>query len=167
MVNLAKLAKSKSGIQVRLGGKDPQPVFIVMNTEDGPAVDICHDLEKYPYPIKENTGDMLVAPDLVEHINPLNKGFIKFMNECWRILKINGRFLIATPYAGSIGYFQDPGHVNPCNEATWYYFDPMQGNGVLFQIYKPKPWKMVKIAWVPTGNMEVLLEKRPVDKFNE
>jgi len=165
MINLAKLSKLKGRVQLKLGGNDPQPGFIVMNAEAGPAVDICHDFETYPYPIEDNAVDMLVAPDLVEHINPLNKGFIKFMNECWRILKINGQFLISTPYAGSMGYFQDPCHVNPCNEATWYYFDPLQTNGVLYQIYKPKPFKMVKIAWVPTGNMEVLLEKRPVDKL--
>jgi len=167
MKDIKVLAKEKTRIQIRLGGKEPQVGFVVMNSEPGPAVDICHDLEKYPYPIPDNSVDMLVAPDLVEHLNPHNKGFIKFMDECWRILKINGQFLIATPYAGSTAYFQDPTHCNPCNEATWYYFDPMKFDGALYRIYKPKPYRIVKAAWVQSGNMEVLLEKRPMDKSYE
>jgi len=165
MKRFKELVREKTRVQVKLGGRDSQPGFIIMNDEAGPAVDICHDFEKYPYPIPSDSVDMLVAPDLVEHINPANKGMIKWMNECWRILKLNGEFLIATPYAGSMGYYQDPCHVNPCNEATWYYFDPMQANGTLYSVYRPKPFKIIKTAWVQTGNMEVLLAKRPLDKI--
>lgn len=164
---LRKMIKVENRVQIRLGGTEAQPGFIVMNTDPGIYVDICHDLETYPYPLPENSVDMLVAPDLIEHINPHRKGFIKFMDECWRVLKVNGEFLIATPYAGSMAFYQDPTHCNPCNEATWSYFDPMKIDGVLYRIYKPKPWKIVKAAFVESGNMEVLLAKRPMDKSYE
>ena len=76
--------------------------------------------------------------------------------------------MIAVPYAGSQGYFQDPTHCNPCNEVTWAYFDPLDRSG-LWGIYKPKPWKIIadSLSWNVNGNMEVVLEKRLIDKSYE
>ena len=37
-------------------------------------------------------------------------GFIRFMDEVWRILKPEGQFMISIPFAGSTGYWQDPSH---------------------------------------------------------
>ena len=91
--------------------------------------------------------------------------FLAFMDECWRILKPDGQFMIAVPYAGSTGYFQDPTHVNPINEVTWAYFDPLEPNtdGQLYRIYEPKPWKIGPSAWNQFGNIETLLIKRRED----
>lgn len=164
MSQIDDIIRVKARVQLHLGGNLPSPGFIVMSEESGAAVDIRHSFDQFPYPLKDSTVDLLVAPDLVEHINPIKKGFIHFMDECWRILKPGAQFMIATPYAGSKAYYQDPTHCNPCNEATFYYFDPMRANGVLYSLYKPKPWKIVKIAWANQGNMEVLLEKRLLDK---
>ena len=58
--------------------------------------------------------------------------FLTFMNECWRLLKPEGRLMFALPYGVSNGFVQDPTHVNPCNEATWQYFDPKYS---LYYIY--------------------------------
>jgi len=82
--------------------------------------------------------------------------FIRFMNECWRMLKDGGRFAIGVPYGRSDGMLQDPTHINFINEATWQYFSPEHG---LFYIYRPLPWKIIQNTWMQTGNMEVLLEK--------
>lgn len=89
--------------------------------------------------------------------------FIRFMNEVWRVMKVGGEFAIATPHGYSSGYLQDPTHCNPCNEATWAYFDPEEPNtgGLLYRIYFPSPWKISYIAWEPSANIEVVLVKRP------
>ncbi len=71
------------------------------------------------------------------------------------------------PYAGSPGFWQDPTHINPISENTLAYFDPMDSSG-LWNIYKPKPWKIVNSAFDMTnGFMEVILEKRILDKTYE
>ena len=95
-------------------------------------------------------------------------GFIRFMDEVWRILKPGGQAHHTFPMAGSTGYWQDPTHVNPINEITLAYFDPLakdpSGNFYnLYTIYRPKPWKIVGCAYELNGFMEVAFEKRLVD----
>jgi predicted SAM-dependent methyltransferase len=107
-----------------------------------------------------------IASHLVEHINPHKGGFIKFMDEVWRIMKPKGQFLIAAPHGSSQGYLQDPTHCNQVNEATWAYFDPIINDqpSPLYRIYRPKPWKIENLFWSPAGNMEISLRKRVEDK---
>jgi SAM-dependent methyltransferase len=93
-----------------------------------------------------------------KHLNT----FIRFMDEVWRILEPGGRFIFVVPYAGSLGYWQDPTHVNPINEVTLAYFDPLDLSG-FYRFYKPKPWKIVDNIWNSGGTLEVRLEKRLVD----
>lgn len=96
-------------------------------------------------------------------------GFVRFMDEVWRILKPGGQFINTFPMAGSGGYWQDPTHINPITEVTMAYFDPLAkdpyGNTYhLYTIYRPKPWKIVTAAYGMNGFMEVLMEKRLIDK---
>jgi SAM-dependent methyltransferase len=158
---IKQLINTKANVNIQLGGGSDCPRgFINVDILDLPQVDVVHDLEVIPWPFPDNCADMLVASHLVEHINPHKGGFIKFMDEAWRVMKYGGQFLISTPFAGSYGYFQDPTHINPCNDSTFWYFDPMKNHGSLYNVYKPKPWKVVKEAWDMQGNLEVLLEKR-------
>lgn len=88
--------------------------------------------------------------------------FIKFMNEVWRVMKVGGEFAIAVPHGRSDGFLQDPSHCNAINEARWAYFDPFEPNtqGLLWNIYKPKPWRIKHLTWSPDANIEVVLVKR-------
>lgn len=161
------LIKTKASVNISLGGEDTNSKsFINVDIQKGPLVDVVWDLEDIPWPFPSNCADLLVASHIVEHINPMKMGFIKFMDECWRVLKPGGQMMVATPYAGSLGYWQDPTHVNGCVEVTWYYFDPLQkiGNLDLYHIYKPKPWKVESVAWHEDSNMEVVMIKRKEDK---
>ena len=158
------LLKLKTHININLGAADsPMTGFINVDIQDLPGVDVVWDLEKFPWPFPDNCPDLLIASQLVEHINPHGGIFIKFMDEAWRILKIKGQFMIATPYAGSVGYWQDPTHINGCNELTFAYFDPLDAitGGELYKNYRPLPWHILENSWYNTGNLEVLLEKRP------
>lgn len=151
-------------MNVNLGSSDaPMAGFINVDMQELPGVDIVCDLEKFPWPFPDNSVDLIVASQLVEHINPHGGIFIKFMDEAWRILKAKGQFMIATPYAGSTGYWQDPTHCNGCNELTFAYFDPLDATtgGLLYTNYRPKPWHILENTWTSIGNLEVLLEKRP------
>lgn len=160
-MSIKKLIREKAQVNIQLGGgKDCPRGFINIDILDTPQVDIVHDLEQTPWPLPDECADMLVASHLVEHINPAKGGFLKFMDEAWRVSKVGSSFLISTPFAGSYGYFQDPTHVNPCNDATFWYFDPMKNYGSLYNVYKPKPWKIKAEAWDMQGNLEVMLIKR-------
>ena len=92
--------------------------------------------------------------------------FMGFMNEVWRITQKGGRFAFVVPYAGTQGFFQDPTHLNPINEVTMSYFDPLDRSG-LWSIYKPCPWKIITNVFDMGVNLEVVLEKRLIDKSYE
>lgn len=158
------LKENNLGIKLDIGcGANKQPGFVGIDIRELPGVDIVHDVEVFPWPLPDDCASLAVASHLVEHIDPHKGVFLRFMDEVWRVMKEDGQFLIATPYAGSYGYWQDPTHCNPCNEATWGYFDPEHGSG-LYGIYKPKPWKIVNSVWQQHGNMEVVLAKRKGEK---
>lgn len=89
--------------------------------------------------------------------------FVRFMDEVWRILKPGGEFVIQVPYAGTMGYWQDPTHINGINEATFYYFDPFHPTN-LFRIYRPKPWEIKHLFWDTEAIIECCLIKRKEDK---
>lgn len=86
---------------------------------------------------------------------------LDFMDELWRLLKVDGSVAISMPYGVSRGFQQDPTHCNACNEATWQYFDPRFG---LYNVYKPKPWTILAgfPQWQEAGNMEVVMGKKEV-----
>jgi len=166
----ALLKQYNQGIKLDLGcGENKNEGFVGMDNRKLKGVDIVHDLEEFPFPLPDECASLVVASHVVEHISPHKGTFIDFMNEVWRIMMPNGEFMIATPYAGSPGFYQDPTHCNPCNEMTWEYFDPLgrMSNGVLYKIYKPNPWKIKINTWHENGNLEVVLVKRQWDKSYE
>ena len=158
--------KIKAKLNVDLGcGFNKQPGFVGMDKRDVEGVDIVHDLEKFPWPIDDESCATLIASHLIEHIKPWLQ--IDFMNEAWRILEVGGIFAISTPYAESFGYLQDPTHCAPWNEATVAYF--CAGTG-LYNVYRPRPW-MINIDrngrlvffFSKRGNMEFVFKKLSIE----
>ena len=155
--------EEKSGIMLDIGcGANKQKGFVGMDKRkiEG-VVDIVHDLEIFPYPIPDEKCLTIVGSHIVEHVKPWL--MLSFMDELWRIMRPEGQLALAMPYGVSFGYVQDPTHCNPCNEATWQYFDP---DYPLYYIYRPKPWKIEKgfPVWQVTGNLEVLMRKRSLEE---
>ena len=129
---------------------------------------LVFDLQKYPWPLPKEVATLIMAGQVISHVNRENFGFIKFMDECWKVLKYDGQLMISTPYAGTAAFWADPANVNGCTENTWPYFDPLAKNVAgnmynLYPKYKPKPWKIEKCFFQPDGNMEILLSKRRED----
>jgi len=155
-------SKDKVKLDIACGSHKQGPDWVGIDIQARPGVDIVHDIEVYPWPLPDNCVDIAVGSHIAEHIDPTHFGFINWMNEIWRVLKYEGALMLSLPYAGSPGYWQDPTHVNPCNENTWIYFDPLHPSG-FYSFYQPKPWKLTNITWDTQGFMEVAMEKRRED----
>lgn len=157
-MDFLKLQRLKN-VRLDIGcGRNKQEGFIGMDKREVKGVDIVHDLEIFPWPIPDESCITVVASHFVEHLKPWL--MLDFMDEVWRVLLPGSDFAIAVPYAGSRGYWQDPTHINGCNEVTWQYFDP---DFPLYSIYKPKPWKIRRgfPVYQNQGNLEVILQKIP------
>lgn len=83
-----------------------------------PTTDIRHDLNVYPWPIKDECVEEAFCSHFVEHVADLNA----FMDEVHRILKPDAQIRIVHPHLRSDRAFQDPTHVRFIPEATWHYY---------------------------------------------
>lgn len=105
------LEKYNLGVKIDLGcGENKQPGFLGIDYRPLAGVDIVHDIEVFPYPLPDECATTIVASHILEHVNPHKGGFIKVMNELWRLLKPGGQLILSVPYAGSASYYQDPTH---------------------------------------------------------
>jgi len=157
----ALLQNSRPGVKLDVGcGGNKQNGFIGLDMRDLPGVDIVHNAEEFPYPLPGESCSIILCSHLIEHIKPWL--MINFMNELWRLLEVNGQLWASMPYATSFGFVQDPTHCNPCNEATWQYFDPQYP---LYNIYTPKPYRIQQSIYRETGNMEIVLVKRSLEEL--
>src|SRR5512141_1375250 len=109
------IAAGKKGLLLDVGvrfAKDPN--WVGIDSRSGPGVDIVHDLEKIPYPLESGSVLTIKAAHVAEHIPP--KMFFKWMDELWRLLKVDGQLVLSAPYAGSLGFYHDPTHVTALTE---------------------------------------------------
>ena len=157
-VSTAEIVGRLAGIRLDIGcGANKQgPTWVGIDFQALPGVDLVHDLMQFPWPLESESVLVAVASHVVEHIPPHNLGFVRWMDEVWRVMRPGGEFAITTPHGWSAGYLQDPTHCNPCNENTWLYFakaHPFWG------FYKPKPWIIKYLSWDYSANIEVVLVK--------
>jgi len=149
--------ESHKGIMLDIAcGGNKQKGFVGIDIRPEPGVDIVHDLEKFPWPIEDESCLIVMGSHIIEHIKPWLT--IDFFNEIWRIMKPNGQLMLSTPYGGSAGFWQDPTHCNGFTETTFWYFDPRYD---LYGIYHPKPWNIEKgfPSYQMNGNLEILMRK--------
>jgi ubiquinone/menaquinone biosynthesis C-methylase UbiE len=100
-------------------GQIKRPGFIGMDISPNVGAEIVHDWDVYPWPFEDDSVEELNAGNVLEHVTDL----MKFMNECYRIMKTGAQFHVVCPYYTSIKAFQDPTHVRAISEMTFYYFD--------------------------------------------
>lgn len=163
VADISELLEANSGIRLDIGcGRNKTPGWVGMDFQELEGVDIVHDWNDMPWPLPDESCLQILASHVVEHVNPANGHFLRWMDECWRLLKPNGSLAIIVPYATSHGMFQDPTHCNFCNETTWAYFDPehYQAGPSLYGFYTPKPWRVQTCYYDPNANMEAILRKR-------
>jgi SAM-dependent methyltransferase len=161
------------GMNLDVGSSDhPQKGFLGMDRRELPGVSFVWDVESpaeppswavhfgakaMPWPFPDGCVDKMLMSHLFEHIAP--SATLAVMDEVWRVMKFDGQLLMVLPHGDSYGYRQDPTHQNMCVEATFAYWDPAHASG-LWNVYKPKPWKIARLHSNPLHNIEVILEPR-------
>ena len=95
------------------------PDFIGVDIAKTPAVDIVMDLEKYPWKFEDDSVDAINVSHYLEHVTDI----IKFMDECYRIMKVGAQMSIVSPYYSSVRATQDPTHKQFISEMTFLYYN--------------------------------------------
>ena len=82
-------------------GKEIKEGWINLDIVKGEGVDIVHNLNKFPYPFKDNEFDEIYAYHILEHLDD----FLKSVKELYRILKPKGKLFVRVPHFSSAGAF--------------------------------------------------------------
>jgi len=81
-------------------------------------VDVLWDLNKFPYPFKNNEFNLIYASHTLEHLQDLDKVFLELI----RITKQGGRIIIRVPHFSCGVSYRDPTHKRLFSYFTFNYF---------------------------------------------
>lgn len=108
-------------------GQNKQNGFTGIDIAKIDGVDIVHNLQSYPWPIKSDSVEEAFCSHYIEHIPAENVAgtnqdhLLKFFDELYRILKVGAKIRILAPYYSSIRCWQDPTHRRAISEYTFLY----------------------------------------------
>lgn len=111
----------KSSNKINIGcGKNIRKGYLNLDSVKLPNVDVVHDLNKYPWPLKDNTFDEVLCDNVLEHLDSI----IEPMEEIWRISRNKNKIIIKVPIYPSIWAMADPTHKQFFTYMTFNYFRP-------------------------------------------
>ena len=99
-------------------GNDIKKDYINLDKFKVGGADIVHDIEKFPWPFKDNEFDEILCKNVLEHVNDP----ITVMEEIWRISKSNSIVKVQVPYWASKGAVSHLEHKHYFDEGSFNYF---------------------------------------------
>ena len=116
MLQLKKEGKSK-GLDMGCGhSKYPEAVGI--DIDPSSEADIKHDLNNFPYPLDDNTFDLIICKEILEHLDNITQ----VMQEIHRRGKPGAKVIISTPHFSCCSSYIDPTHKHHFSVNTFDYF---------------------------------------------
>ena len=113
--------------------------YINLDYKDQKGVDVIWDINKTPWPFKDNTFSESFCSHTLEHIEDIQST----MKEIWRISKPGAKITIRVPHFSCGVYYRDITHKRPFSFFSMDYFcnasiDYDREDGNLFKITKRK-----------------------------
>jgi len=120
-------------------GMHPRPGAINVDKLDLPGVDVVWDLDKFPYPFKDEEFDEIYGQDIIEHLDDV----FMVMEELYRILKLGGTIYFHTTYVKNEQSFTDPSHKHFFTLDSFDYFDNSTDLGKAYSFYTKARFKIL------------------------
>ncbi len=99
-------------------GPDIKKGYVNLDVVKLKGIDVVHDLNKFPYPFKENEFDEVYTSHVLEHLDDL----VKVMSELKRICKKGAKIYIRVPHFSCGVSYRDPTHKRLFSYFTFDYF---------------------------------------------
>ncbi len=115
--------------------------YVNVDKFDFYKIDVKHDLEKFPYPFKDDSVEEIELSHVLEHIGQDPDVFIKILKEFYRICNNQALINIAVPHPRHDDFISDPTHVRPITVLGLSLFDKAQN----------EEWEKIGGANTPLG----------------
>jgi len=99
-------------------GMNKQPDSIGIDRNPASRADVLADLDRFPYPFRDNSFDRVTALHVIEHVSDV----IRAMEEFHRLLRPGGTLRIVTPHYTDFSSFCDPTHKTHLTSFSFRYF---------------------------------------------
>jgi SAM-dependent methyltransferase len=99
------------------------PGSIGIDRNPASRADVLCDLDRFPYPFRDNSFAALRAVHVIEHVSDV----IRAMEEFHRLLVPGGRVFLVTPHYTDFSSFCDPTHRWHLNSFSFRYFGEDHG----------------------------------------
>src|ERR1035441_4363538 len=104
-------------------GIHKQPGAIGIDRNPASRADVLCDLDRLPYPFRDNSFDRLLAIHVIEHVADV----MATMEEFHRLVRPGGTVRIETPHYTDFSSFCDPTHRSHLNSFSFRYFGEDHG----------------------------------------
>jgi SAM-dependent methyltransferase len=104
-------------------GINKYPGAIGVDRNPSSRADILCDLDRFPYPFRDDAFDELHAVHVIEHVTDV----VRTMEEFHRLVRDGGRIHIVTPHYTDFSSFCDPTHRWHLNTFSFRYFGENHG----------------------------------------
>ena len=131
--------------------------YLQVDIAESTNVDVVHDLNQFPWPWGDESVDIVVAEDVVEH---LNVNVIQFCDEAWRVLKPGAELFIRKPHHKSESSWIDPTHRWHLDERSFQYLDPDTEWGRQYPQYTTRKWRILSLGIRGPQNIHAILIPR-------
>ena len=101
--------------------KYPGAIGIDINRSS--AADVICDLDRFPYPFRDGSFDLIRAIHVIEHLADV----VRAMEEFHRLARPGARVRIETPHYTDYSSFCDPTHRHHLNSFSFRYFGDKHG----------------------------------------
>ena len=155
-------AKTKKLKTLHLGcGASKKPGSIGVDINRKSSADVVHDLNKFPYPFSANQFGLVIAENILEHLDNIPK----VMEEIYRICKNGARVKITASHFTSVDSFTDPTHKHFFTSRSFDYFIP--GEDLYKYNYSRIKFKKIKVAVGPLFGVNLILKflLKVINKF--
>jgi SAM-dependent methyltransferase len=104
-------------------GIHKQPGAIGIDRNPATRADVLCNLDRFPYPFRDNSFDRLLAIHVIEHVADV----MATMEEFHRLVRLGGTVRIETPHYTDFSSFCDPTHRSHLNSFSFRYFGENHG----------------------------------------
>ena len=130
--------------------KIPGAVGIDMSPEC--KADIICDLESFPWPIEDNSFNLIYCRHILEHLTDV----VKTVEEIYRISKPQAKIIIEVPHFSHPDAFRDPTHKHYFTHCTFDYFT----DNPLYPKYTKVRFRILKREFKATSGINRFISKR-------